>query len=265
MTKVLVISGYGINCEDETLNAFKSAGFKGSIIHINDLIDNPKKIKNYQILAMPGGFSYGDHTGSGNAMAHKIKNNLFEHIVNFINEDKLVIGICNGCQILVNLGIVPASEGYKREIALVENDNSTYECRWVHLKVTNKNSPWLKKISYLHLPVAHQEGKFLADKSTIYRLKRKNLIACKYVMNNGTSASKKYPYNPNGSIEDIAAITNVKGNVLAIMPHPERALYFFQKPDWTYQTRNIRYTKVNTKYGYAGGYKIFLNAYNYFK
>ena len=148
--RALVLSGYGINCEDETLNAFETAGINAAIIHVNDLIKNPKKLKNFEILALPGGFSYGDHTGSGNAMAHKIKNNLFEYIVNFIERDKLVIGICNGCQILINLGIVPALEGYKkREVALVENDVPTYQCRWIKLKVINKRGPWFKKINYI--------------------------------------------------------------------------------------------------------------------
>ena len=169
--KVLVLSGYGINCEEETLNAFNTVGIKGNIVHVNDLIQSPKKLKNFQILAFPGGFSYGDYTGSGNAMAHKIKSNLFEHISNFIEQDKLVIGTCNGCQILVNLGIVPDIEGYKREVALVENDIGTYQCRWVKLKIINKRSPWLKKINRLYLPVAHQEGKFLIDKRVIVKLK----------------------------------------------------------------------------------------------
>ena len=258
--RALVLSGYGINCEDETLNAFKTAGINGAIIHVNDLIENPKKLKNFEILALPGGFSYGDHTGSGNAMAHKIKNNLFEYIVNFIERDKLVLGICNGCQILINLGIVPALEGYKkREVALVENDVPTYQCRWIKLKVTNNKSPWLKKIKYLNLPVAHQEGKFFVDKKVMIKLKKKKLIACKYVDNYGFLAKEKFPHNPNGSIEDIAAIVNLKGNVLAIMPHPERALYFLQKPDWI-----IEKYKTKTKL-YADGYKIFMNAYKYFK
>jgi len=161
--KVLVLSGYGINCEEETLNAFNTAGIKGNIVHVNDLIQSPKKLKNFQILAFPGGFSYGDHTGSGNAMAHKIRSNLFEQIINFIEQDKLVIGTCNGCQILVNLGIVPGIGGYKREVALVENDVATYQCRWIKLKITNNKSPWLEKIKYLNLPVAHQEGKFFVD------------------------------------------------------------------------------------------------------
>ena len=263
--RALILSGYGINCEDETLNAFKTVGIKAAIVHVNDLIENVNKLKNFQILALPGGFSYGDHTGSGNAMAHKIKNNLFEQIVNFIEQDKLVIGICNGCQILVNLGIVPALEGYKREVALVENDIATYQCRWVKLKVVNQRSPWLKKINYLSLPVAHQEGKFIVPKKILGKLNKKKLIICKYVNNYGLLAKKQFPYNPNGSIDDIAAITNPKGNVLAMMPHPERALYFLQRPDWINQKGKIKNKLLNKGKLYADGYKIFKNAYNYFK
>ena len=263
--RVLILSGYGINCEDETLNAFKTVGIKGAIIHVNDLIENPKKLKNFQILALPGGFSYGDHTGSGNAMAHKIKNNLFDYIVNFIERDKLVLGICNGCQILINLGIVPALEGYKREIALAENDIATYQCRWIKLKVVNKRGPWLKKINHLYLPVAHQEGKFIADKKVINQLNKKKLIVCKYINNYGLLAKKQFPYNPNGSMEDIAAITNSKGSVLAIMPHPERALYSLQEPDWISRKNKIDNKLLYKNELYADGYKIFKNAYNYFK
>ena len=263
--RALILSGYGINCEDETLNAFKTVGITAAIVHVNDLIENVNKLKNFQILALPGGFSYGDHTGSGNAMAHKIKNNLFEQIVNFIEQDKLVIGICNGCQILVNLGIVPALEGYKREVALVENDIATYQCRWVKLKVVNQRSPWLKKINYLSLPVAHQEGKFIAAKKILGKLNKKKLIICKYVNNYGILAKKQFPYNPNGSIDDIAAITNPKGNALAMMPHPERALYFLQRPDWINQKGKIKNKLLNKGKLYADGYKIFKNAYNYFK
>ena len=264
--KALILSGYGINCEDETVNAFKTVGIKGIIVHVNDLIENTKKIKNFQILAIPGGFSYGDHTGSGNAMAHKIKNNLFDQVVNFIEKDKLVIGICNGCQILVNLGIVPAKDTHKREVALVENDKFTYVCRWIKLKVINRKGPWFRNIKYLHLPVAHQEGKFVADKKVIKLLNKEKLIACKYVNNYGSLANRKYPDNPNGSIDDIAAITNPKGNVLAMMPHPERAIYFYNKPDWINQQKENKTIKFrNSDKKYIDGYEIFKNVYNYFK
>ena len=263
--KALILSGYGINCEEETFNAFNTVGVKATIVHINDLIENPKKLKSFQILALPGGFSYGDHTGSGNAMAHKIKNNLFQNIVDFIEKDKLVIGICNGCQILINLGIVPALEGYKREIALVENDIPTYQCRWVNIKVINQKSPWLKKIKELYLPVAHQEGKFIAEKKVVKSLIKKKLISCKYVKNNGLLANKQFPYNPNGSVEDIAAITNLKGNVLAIMPHPERAFYNTQRPDWIIHKSKSNDKLIDNRELFADGYKIFKNAYNYFK
>ena len=195
----------------------------------------------------------------------KIKNNLFEQIINFIEQDKLVIGICNGCQILVNLGIVPALEGYKREVALVENDIATYQCRWIKLKVINKRGPWFKEINYLYLPVAHQEGKFVADKRIIGKLNKKKLIACKYINQAGLPAKKKFPYNPNGSMEDIAAITNSKGNVLAMMPHPERALYLTQKPNWIDLKVKIDNKSKHKNELYADGYKIFKNAYNYFK
>ena len=263
--EALILSGYGINCEEETFHAFNAVGIKATIVHINDLIENPNKLKSFQILALPGGFSYGDHTGSGNAMAHKIKNNLFQNIVDFIEKDKLVIGICNGCQILINLGIVPASKGYKREMALVENDIPTYQCRWVNIKVINQKSPWLKKIKELYLPVAHQEGKFIAKKKVIKSLIKKKLISCKYVKNNGLLANKQFPYNPNGSVEDIAAITNLKGNVLAIMPHPERAFYNTQRPDWIIHKSKSNNKSIDNRELFADGYKIFKNAYNYFK
>ncbi|MBL6675458.1 MAG: phosphoribosylformylglycinamidine synthase subunit PurQ, partial [Alphaproteobacteria bacterium] len=183
--RVLILSGYGINCEDETLHAFTKLGFKGKIIHINDLINSSKQLQNYQVLAIPGGFSFGDDTGSGNAMAKKIKNNLFDDIQEFLEKDKLVLGICNGCQILVNLGIVPGLNKENPQIALIENNSDIYQCRWVNLKINNNHSPWLKDIYYLHLPVAHQEGKFIIPKDTIREIKNYNLISMQYANDNG--------------------------------------------------------------------------------
>lgn len=253
--RVLIISGYGINCEDETLHAFQNVGFVGDIIHVNDIIDNPKMINKYQVIAFPGGFSYGDDTGSGNAMANKIKNNFSDYLFEFLLRDKLIIGICNGCQILVNLGIVPSIQNTEREVALVENDSAIYQCRWINLKVSNNYSPWLNNINHLYLPVAHQEGKFIMNNEIQKNILKKKLIACQYVDENNNLAKKHFPYNPNGSTLDIAALTNIKGNVLAMMPHPERAYYFTHQPDW----QNKKF-----KSKYADGYKIFRNARRYF-
>ena len=254
--RVLIVSGYGINCEDETLHAFENVGFQGEIVHVNDMIDNPIKFNQYQVIAFPGGFSYGDDTGSGNAMANKIKNNFSDYLFEFLLKDKLIIGICNGCQILVNLGIVPSSQNTNREVALVENDSAIYQCRWINLKVSNNRSFWLKNIKDLYLPVAHQEGKFIMSNTIQQKILKNKLIACQYVDERKKLAKQKFPYNPNGSILDIAALTNEKGNVLAMMPHPERAYYFTHLPDW-------QNNKNNSKYG--DGYKIFKNASKYFQ
>ena len=254
--KVLVLSGYGINCEDETLHSFIKLGFKGKILHINDLINSPKQLQSYQVLAIPGGFSFGDDTGSGNAMAKKIKNNLFDDIQNFLEKDKLVIGICNGCQILINLGIVPGLNKKNPQIALIENNSDIYQCRWVNLKINNNHSPWLKNMDYLHLPIAHQEGKFIIPKNVINEINKYNLIGMQYANDKGNLAKLKFPANPNGSELDIAGLVSKDGKVLAMMPHPERAFYYYNEPNWQ---NSIKKNK------YADGFKIFKNARNYFK
>ena len=253
--RVLVLSGYGINCEDETLHAFEAVGFKGNIVHINDLIENPKKLDNYQVFAIPGGFSYGDDTGSGNAMAKKIMINLYDQILKFVSKDKLTIGICNGCQILVNLGLVPGIHSKDPEIAMIENTSGIYQCRWINVKVNNKKSPWLKNISKLNLPVAHQEGQFMIPKKILKMIKENNLIGLQYINDKNQLANREFPFNPNGSLEDIAALTSKNGNVLALMPHPERAFYHHHIPYW----------QNNPAKKYADGYKIFFNAKKYFE
>lgn len=252
--KVLVFSGYGLNCEEETLFAFKKAGARGDIVHINDLIANFYKLKNYQILAFPGGFAYGDDTGSGNAYANKLKNHLWEEIQNFVKADNLVIGICNGFQILVNLGLLG-------KVMLLHNTSARYTVRWVDLKIENK-TPWFKGIDKISLPIAHGEGKFYASKETLLTLEKNKQIAARYVKGEICNF-QNLPPNPNGSLEDIAAITDQSGRILGIMPHPERAQFFTQLPNWTYlKEKYIREGKKLPKVG--PGLKIFENAVKYF-
>src|SRR3989338_7645473 len=197
--KILVFSGYGLNCEEETKYGFELAGAVADIIHINDLIGGRVKLSDYQILAVPGGFSYGDDTGSGNAYANKLRNHLWQDFLRFIKQDKLIIGICNGFQILVNLGLLPAlNKDYgRRTVALMPNDSARYTVRFVDLKVENNKSPWVKGIDTLSIPIAHGEGKFYADKEILKQLNKKKLIAFRYF--NGESCKyQNLKANPNG-------------------------------------------------------------------
>lgn len=262
--KVIVFSGYGLNCEEETKFAFEMAGADVDIIHINDLIAKDYDLKNYQILAIPGGFAYGDDTGSGNAYALKLKNHLWDEIENFVRKDRLVIGICNGFQVLVNLGLLPALDGQygKREVALLHNDNARYTVRWIDLKIENE-TPWLKDIKEISLPIAHGEGKFYADDKILQELNKKLLIAARYTEGE-ICTHQSLEYNPNGSFEDIAAITDESGRILGIMPHPERAIFFTQLPIWPYLAE--KYKREGKKIPKEGpGLKIFQNAVKYFQ
>ncbi|MDZ7586349.1 MAG: phosphoribosylformylglycinamidine synthase subunit PurQ [Patescibacteria group bacterium] len=236
--KILVLSGYGLNCEEETALGFNLAGGQAEIGHINDLISQDKKLADYQILVFPGGFSYGDDLGSGYAFANRVKNNLWSELTEFINKDKLVLGICNGFQILVKLGLMG-------EVALRWNDNPKYIDTWVKLKVMGK-TPWLKGIKELSLPVAHGEGKFFGQGEIKPVLKYINHT------------------NPNGSREDIAGITDQTGRILGMMPHPERALFLTQLPDWPLlKEKLLRAGKPLPKFG--PGLQIFKNGINYFQ
>jgi len=253
--KALVVTGYGLNCEEETAYAFELVGAKTEIVHINDLISMRKNLEDYQILAFPGGFSYGDDTGSGKAFANRIKNHLWNQLQSFINKDRLVIGICNGFQIMVNLSLFGS-------VALTHNNSARYTVRWVDLKVENKN-PWLRGLETISLPIAHSEGRFYAPSSTLKTLNEKNLIALKYVKGN-ICRYQNLKSNPNGSVKNIAGITDETGRLLGLMPHPERAIFFTQLPNWPFLKES--YQRRGQKIPHQGpGLLIFRNAIKYFK
>lgn len=258
LPKAIILSGYGLNCEEETAEAFNLSGGQATIVHINNLIDNPKQLNTYQILAIPGGFSYGDDLGSGKAYANKINNHLKKYLTQFAEKDKLIIGICNGFQILSQLGLLPG--------ALTFNDNNRYTDRWVDIlvsKVTFDTNPWLKGIKTLSLPIAHGEGKFVASDATLSALKKQNQIAGVYYKGE-ISEYQNLTANPNGSTLDIAMLTSANGRILGTMPHPERAMYFTQSPMWPLQKEVlIRADKPLPKFGQ--GLQIFKNAIAYFK
>jgi phosphoribosylformylglycinamidine synthase len=262
--KVLVFSGYGLNSEEETAYGFNLAGAQAEIVHINDVVAGLHQLKKYQILSFPGGFAYGDDTGAGNAYANKIKNHLWEQVNKFIQKDKLIIGICNGCQIVHNLGLVPAfSKKYGTpEVALVNNQSARLITRWIDMKVVS-DTPWLRGIDLLSLPIAHGEGKFFVDKKTLQKLHKNKQIALQYIKGE-MSNYLDLPANPNGSVDDIAGITDETGKVLGLMPHPERGMFFVQTPIWQLKKEGlIRQNKpLPTE---SAGLQIFRNAVEYFK
>lgn len=261
--RVLIFAGYGLNCEEDTQFAFELAGATADIVHINDLIAKPKLLQKYQILAFPGGFSYGDDTGSGNAYASKLRNHLWSEIEAFVKKDTLVIGICNGFQILVSLGLLPAIDTQygARQVSLLANTSARYTVRWVDVQVTN-DSPWLKKIDTLSLPIAHGEGRLYADAAVRKTLADNQHIALKYISGE-VCEYHTLPANPNGALDDIAGITDKSGKVFGLMPHPERSVAFTHLPHWTLlKEESLRTGKKLPKYG--PGLAIFKNAVQYF-
>jgi len=254
--KIIIMSGYGLNCEEETKFAFDSVGGSADIMHINDLIAKPKKLLEYQILVFPGGFSYGDDTGSGKAYANKFKNHLEKELTEFLSRDTLAIGICNGFQIMTNLGILPG--------ALAQNKNGKYIDRWVDLKSFSSLDkgrsggvgPWLKGIKKISLPIAHGEGRYIIPKKEYENLKQNKQIA--FIYNKGEICKfQNLECNPNGSEHDIAGVLAYNGRVLGMMPHPERGMFDHQSPMWQ--------TNKNKQKKEGAGLQIFKNAVNYLK
>jgi len=262
--KALIMSGYGINSEMETQEVLLRAGMASDIVHINDLIAGRRRLSEYRLLVFPGGFSYGDDTGAGNAYANRVRNNLWNDVEKFLVGDNLVLGICNGFQILANLGLVPAFDRhYKREIALMPNRKGVLECRFVTLKPAADNL-WTQGIERLYCPVAHGEGNFYCSEEILNRLKRQNMIAFTYCREDMSPANGEYPHNPNGSMADIAGITSADGKVLGLMPHPERAMEFTSLYDWPLQKEQMkREGKALPKESL--NMQLFRNITNYFR
>ena len=255
--RVLVLRTAGTNCDQETAFAFSTAGAETELVHINELTSRRRSINDYHILALPGGFTYGDDIASGKILANELKFKLADALQKFIEDGKLIIGICNGFQILVKAGLLPNLSGDFQTIdaTLTLNDSNKCEDRWVYLKKSQKEARciWTKGIDkIIHLPVAHGEGKFIPkDASTLKTLKQNCLIALEYVDDKGES--RGYPHNPNGSIDNIAGICDKTGRIFGLMPHPERHISFYQGPYWT------RTARKGVDKGEGDGFIIFKN------
>ncbi|MCX7858068.1 MAG: phosphoribosylformylglycinamidine synthase subunit PurQ [Deltaproteobacteria bacterium] len=262
--KSLVLFGNGINCEKETYFAHKVAGFYPDLVYVNELLEKPNLIHKYDFITLPGGFLDGDDLGSARAQAIKWKYQqlkgkegfFVDELVKFVADGKLILGICNGFQLLVKCGLLPRlDENHKDQVAtLTFNDSGRFENRWVYLKV-NKNSPcvFLQDLDRLYLPIRHGEGKFISiNEKVLARIREENHIALQYTDKEG-KVTQDYPYNPNGSQEAIAGICDKIGRICGLMPHPEAYFEKLHHPRWTREEIE----------GEPDGLKIFKNAYSY--
>jgi phosphoribosylformylglycinamidine synthase len=243
--RVCIFRVGGTNCDEETRRAFNDLSVKAEVIHTNKLVKN-RNLMDYDALVFPGGFSFGDYVRAGAIWSKKLIAKLGRDLKKFVEEGKPVLGICNGFQVLVEGGLLPGFEGISEypEAALAPNVSMKYECRWIQLKHENsgkciftKNIPKGKVVS---MPVAHAEGRFIFPKEhesdCLKKLLDNDQLVFRYCDEEGKYAEGKYPINPNGSFYDIAGICNPEGNVFGLMPHPERAYYGWQLPEWTRQS-----------------------------
>jgi phosphoribosylformylglycinamidine synthase len=233
--KAIVLRCAGTNCNVETSWALEKAGAAPEEAHVNALLRGEKKLRDFGILVIPGGFSFGDDVASGKVLANKLLYGLREPLGEFIAAGKPVIGICNGFQVLVKCGLLPGFDGWDETLSatLTDNDSGKFEARWIYLKVGNKKSFYAKGLpEVFSLPVAHGEGKFLPSAPSVFRqLEDNGQILFRYV--NAKGKKDGYPWNPNGSFGDVAGITSRAGNVLGLMPHPERHAFPRQHSHWT--------------------------------
>ncbi|MEX2173255.1 MAG: phosphoribosylformylglycinamidine synthase subunit PurQ [Pirellulaceae bacterium] len=285
--RVLILRAPGTNCDRETAFAFETAGARADTVHLNRLLESPSVAQEYQILAIPGGFSYGDDISAGRIFGNQMRHHLYDALHEFKTADKLILGICNGFQILLKSGVLLPDQAHEPLATLAQNASGKFEDRWVHLRVTNPKSVFLQGIESLYLPVAHAEGKFVArDAATLARLEAAGQLVLRYAEESeargqgsevrgqesevrGQESERSpnpqplapspqpcipYPANPNGAQVDVAGLADETGRVFGLMPHPERYIDPTQHPRWT-RARHER----------GDGLALFENAVRFFK
>ncbi len=235
--RTLVITGLGLNCEAETSAAFTAAGASVDRVHLGDLLAGKRSLDEFHILAFIGGFAFGDHLGAGTAFANRLRWRMWEPLERFVDAGKLVIGICNGFQTLVKLGLLPhlPDQPLARRVALTHNDRGVFYDGWVTLRVDPEcPSVFLRDIDTLEVPVRHGEGKLVcADDAVREALVNGHLVAARYIDPATGQPTTEYPHNPNGSELQAAALSDPSGRILGMMPHPEAYLYPYNHPQWT--------------------------------
>lgn len=256
--KAFVLYGDGINCDAETVWALNAAGFVPTRLHTSEILETPRKLLTAQMLALPGGFSFGDEIASGKVLAHKLKEKLKDVLYDYIERGSLVMGICNGFQVLVQLGLLPSSKpNAPRQVSLCHNASGKFINRWVELEVSPFSSSFFfEGLTTIHLPIRHGEGRLALSSDPAANTA--DIIKKRAVL--------RYGEDVNGSFDRIAALTNEAGNVLGLMPHPEAFVRWSQHPAWTlskYPSRSekagLRVT-VSPAFGIPHGLSILMNA-----
>jgi phosphoribosylformylglycinamidine synthase len=233
--RVCVLQGLGINADEELIEVFAQAGADPAGVHVTDLVDGVVRLQDHHILALPGGFSFGDHLGSGRVLAMLLRRRLGESLRSFARAGRLVIGICNGFQVLVKAGLLPDVDGRGTpEVSLVTNDSGKFEDRWVRVGYPRSACVWTRDLPPTELPVRHGEGRLIArDDGVLRALTAGGRVAATYLPRAGSAGPAPYPDNPNGSQADIAGLCDASGRVFGLMPHPEAFRFPENHPRWT--------------------------------
>lgn len=233
--KVIILRTAGTNCDEETAFAWELAGAQTQRIHVGELIAHPERLKEFDILTLPGGFSYGDDISAGKILANQLVHHFGEAVREFVGRGGLVLGICNGFQVLVKAGLLPGwagENGRRQVVTLTQNDSARFEARWIRMRSSGRPNAFVPPGVIVSLPIAHGEGKLVsADAAVRERLNRDGHIALTYCDAEGRPGA--YPINPNGSEDDAAALTDSTGRIFGLMPHPERYVQPTQHPEWT--------------------------------
>jgi len=254
--RVLILRAPGTNCDQETAFAFQKAGGRPEVVHLNRLLESPQLPTDYQVLAIPGGFSYGDDISAGRIFGNQIRHHLADCLQEFKAAGKLILGICNGVQILVKSGVLLPDRAAEPLATLTLNDSGKFEDRWVHLRVVGERCVFLRGLGQLYLPIAHAEGKFVArEAAALDELDAAGQLVLRYADPTHSTSQDQLPYpaNPNGAQLNVAGLCDETGRVFGLMPHPERHIDPTQHPRWTRE-----------QHARGDGLAIFENAVRFF-
>jgi len=252
--KVLVIRAAGINCDEEVVHCWELAGALPTLVHVNALVENPKLLDRYQIVTIPGGFSYGDDIAAGVILAQQLRLNMADDLHRLVERGGGILGICNGFQVLVKMELLPGAGAGQAGVTVTYNDSARFEARWVRMQVCTDRCVFLRSGTMPEMPVEHAEGKVVtATDSTAKALEAGGFVAVKYVDEEGRT--DRYPANPNGSDAGIAGLCDSTGRVFGLMPHPDRNFQRTHHPQWTRRANDA----------VPDGLAIFKNAVEYWQ